>query len=65
MPALSRLRELRLRRALSQRDLAKLSGVAQTTIVRLEAGNAAANPSTMRKLAKALKISPADLWEQP
>ena len=65
MPALPRLRELRLREALSQRDLAELAGVAHTTVVRLEAGDPNANPSTVRKLAAALKVKPRELMGQP
>jgi transcriptional regulator with XRE-family HTH domain len=65
MPALPRLRELRLREALSQRDLAELAGVAHTTVVRLEAGDRNANPSTVRKLAAALKVKPRELMGQP
>ena len=61
MPALTRLRELRVRRALNQRELATLSGVAQSTIVRLEHGDPNVNPSTIRKLARALKVDPAEL----
>jgi transcriptional regulator with XRE-family HTH domain len=56
------LRELRLDRALSQRDLAALAGVAQATINRLEAGHRSAYPVTVRKLAKALKVDPRALF---
>jgi DNA-binding XRE family transcriptional regulator len=62
-PALAHLRALRRRAALSQRDLAKLAGVAHTTIVRLEAGDPNIRPSTVRKLAGALKVKPADLMD--
>jgi transcriptional regulator with XRE-family HTH domain len=59
------LRALRLRAALSQQDLAEASGVAHTTIVRLEAGQPNAYPSTVRKLAAALKVKPRELMGQP
>lgn len=55
-----RLREQRERRALSQEELAKLSGVSRTTIIKLESGRGAW-PQTVRKLARALKVDPAEL----
>jgi transcriptional regulator with XRE-family HTH domain len=61
VPVLSRLRELRMQAALSQADLAKRARVARTTIIRLEHGDPNVNPSTLRKLARALKVRPVDL----
>jgi len=61
MPVLTRLREVRLRTALSQEDLARLAKVARTTIVRLEQGDPHVRPVTHRKLARALKVAPAEL----
>lgn len=52
------LRELREDRALAQRDLARLAGIAVSTIVDLENGRRAPRPSTRRKLARALKVRP-------
>jgi transcriptional regulator with XRE-family HTH domain len=49
------LKQLREERALSQRDLAKLSGVSFDTIGRIERGQKM-RPSTRRKLANALGI---------
>ena len=63
MPRLIRLRELRLRAALTQLELAERAGVARTTIVRLEQGDPNVLPTTLRKLARALKVRPTDLWE--
>jgi transcriptional regulator with XRE-family HTH domain len=63
MPPLSRLKDLRLRAALSQADLGKKAGVARTTILRLEQGEPAPIPSTVRKLAKALGVKPAELLD--
>lgn len=65
MPRLIRLRELRLRAAMTQADLAERAGVARTTIVRLEQGDPNVLPTTLRKLARALRVKqPADLWEE-
>jgi len=63
MPRLSQLRILRKRASLTQIDLAVYSGVGRTTIIRLEAGEANAYPTTVRKLARALKVKPHKLWE--
>jgi transcriptional regulator with XRE-family HTH domain len=57
------LRELRIRRLLSLRELAKRAGVAQRTIVEAEAGRQAPRPSTMRKLAEALDVDPMEVDE--
>jgi len=65
VPRLTRLRDLRLQAALSQADLAERAGVARTTIIRLEAGDPNVLPSTLRKLARALRVKPAQLWNQP
>lgn len=55
-----KLREWREKRAMTQDELAKASGVSRGTIIRLEAGEQA-HPPTVRKLAEALKIDPAEL----
>jgi transcriptional regulator with XRE-family HTH domain len=60
---LTRLRETRQRAALSQADLAERAGVARTTIIRLEAGDPNVLPSTLRKLARALRVRPRDLMD--
>ncbi len=57
---LPRLREQRERRALSQKELSILSGLSRTSIIKLEGGRNAW-PSTVRKLAKALRVKPEDL----
>ena len=64
VPNLVRLRDLRMRAALTQAELAERAGVARTTIIRLEAGDPKVNPSTLRKLARALHVRPAELWEE-
>ena len=57
------LRGLRERAALSQEDLAELSGVARATIADLEAGKRPARPSTLRKVAQGLGVEVTDLYE--
>lgn len=61
MPALPKLRQLRERAALTQQDLANKSGVTRSTIMRLENGADTPYPTTIRKLAAALEVSPQDL----
>ena len=56
MGAMATLRELRETRALSQRELARLAQVDETTIVDLELRRRKPRPSTRRKLARALKV---------
>jgi transcriptional regulator with XRE-family HTH domain len=55
-----RLREWRLRRLLTQEDLAKKSGLGVNTIIRIEQGQGA-RISTLRKLADALGVTPDQL----
>ena len=55
------LKEMRRRRGLTQRDLGALAKVSPGTVYRLENGLRAAYPVTVRKLAAALGVSPADL----
>ena len=58
---MERLRELRRERALALRELGELSGVSLQTIWRIEAGRQGAHPRTIRKLAQALGVQPAEL----
>jgi DNA-binding XRE family transcriptional regulator len=58
-----KLRTLRERRFLSHRDLAKRAGISPTTVLNLEAGRVEAQRRTVRKLAKALEVDPAELVE--
>jgi transcriptional regulator with XRE-family HTH domain len=55
-----RLREWRIRRALSQEELAHRARVSRTTVIKLEGGRDAW-PQTVRKLATALRVDPEDL----
>jgi transcriptional regulator with XRE-family HTH domain len=55
------LAEHRRKKGLTQRQLGELSGVAHTTVQRLESLNRGAYPQTLRKLALALRVEPKDL----
>ena len=57
------LQAARLRKALTQRELAAAAGLAASTVARVEVGWPAA-PSTLRKLAGVLGLEPADLLER-
>ena len=56
-----RLKELRREQVLSLRDLEERSGVSYNTIWRIEDGRQGAQPRTIRKLAEALGVKPAEL----
>jgi len=58
-----KLRTLREARFLSHRDLAKRADVSPTTVLNLEAGRVEAQRRTVRKLAEALGVDPAELVE--
>jgi len=60
---LTRLKLHRERRMLTQDELAALSGVSRSSIARLETTTKRAYPTTLRKLAAALKVKPQDLCE--
>lgn len=55
-----KLRNLRRRRVLTLRELGEEAGVSKDTISRIER-EGTAYPSTIRKLARALKVDPSDL----
>jgi transcriptional regulator with XRE-family HTH domain len=63
VPHLPALRTLRLRLALTQRELALRAQISQTALSDLETLKTQARPSTMRKLATALGVQPAELME--
>jgi transcriptional regulator with XRE-family HTH domain len=60
----TRLRRLRRERALSQRELSRMTGIAFDTISRLETGKQRAQPRTIRKLADALGVEPPELMKE-
>ena len=58
-----KLKNLRLRRAMSQRKLAEAAGMSQRAIVDLETDRREPHPSTLGKLAEALGVEPSKLFE--
>jgi transcriptional regulator with XRE-family HTH domain len=58
-----KLRQLREAQFLSHRDLAREANVSPTTVLNLEAGRVEAQRRTIRKLAQALEVDPAELVE--
>ena len=54
-----KLYEVRRAQLMTQRELHKLSGVHWTTISRLEGGSHKAEPSTVKRLAQSLAVSPS------
>jgi transcriptional regulator with XRE-family HTH domain len=57
------LRPARQRLALTQRELASRAGMGQGTVCKLESLQRGAYPKTLRTLAVALGVTPADLVE--
>lgn len=49
---------------LTVRELAELSGVSGSTISGIENKHRNANPSTVRKLAEALRVEPGELMKE-
>jgi transcriptional regulator with XRE-family HTH domain len=57
----NRLKELRIRRALTQYELADRAGISTNALNRIELNKAEPHMSTLRKLAKAHDVVPAEL----
>lgn len=57
------LREWRIQKVLTQKDLAERAGVAEVTIASIERGVQLPSPRTSRKLAEALGIEPTQIEE--
>ena len=62
--ALPGLRAARQRRGWTQRELAALAGTGSSTIAAAEAGRRTSYPTTVRRIADALKTEVADLIEE-
>jgi DNA-binding XRE family transcriptional regulator len=60
---LTRLRYWRERAALTQEELAREAGLRRQTVVAIERGHSQPHLSTVRRLAKALGVKPAQLME--
>jgi len=61
---MQRLRQLRRQKVLSMRELEDMSGVSYNTIWRLETGKTGAQPRTIRRIADALGVDPAELVKE-
>ncbi len=55
------LKQKRIRRALTQEDLAQKAGLTTASVARIERNETEPRMSTLRRLAKALDIDPAEL----
>ena len=58
-----KLKRLRNRKLLSQRDLAQRAGLSPTTILHIETGQVEPTFVTVRKLTEALDVDPSELLE--
>ena len=56
-----KVKELREARLLERPELAELAGIKYTTMYRIEANGHTPRLATVRKLAKALKVKPAEI----
>lgn len=56
------IRELRIRRGLSQDVLSGLAGLARTHLTMIESGTVHANIETVWRIAAALEIKPSELF---
>ncbi|MFN8636146.1 MAG: helix-turn-helix transcriptional regulator [Chloroflexota bacterium] len=63
MAKLTRLKDVRQRKALTQQQLADRAGVNRVTIARIETGRDEPFPTTLRKVADALGVEPEELLE--
>jgi transcriptional regulator with XRE-family HTH domain len=56
-----RLKQLRIERAMTQDELADAAGLGKNTVNRIEKDHTEPRPPTLRKLARALDVDPAEL----
>ena len=55
-----KLKNLRIRRALTQQELAERASISSNALNRIELNKAEPHMSTLRKLAKALNVDPSE-----
>ena len=60
---LTKLRAWRERRAMTQGELAARAGLTRAALSRIESGQAEPRPSTVRRLAQALRVEPDALMD--
>ncbi len=58
-----KLKEVRIRRLLTQEELARKAGVSPSTVVNIERDRSEPHFSTIRVLARALDVDPVSLLE--
>ena len=58
------LKRQRIRKALTQEELAQRAGLTTASVARIERNETEPRMSTLRKLAKALEVDPAELVEE-
>jgi transcriptional regulator with XRE-family HTH domain len=58
------LKRQRIRKALTQEELARRAELTTASVARIERNETEPRMSTLRKLAKALKVDPAELVEE-
>jgi len=56
-----RVRTLRMRHAYSQEELARRAGLARGVVINVENGQRLVRPASVRKLARALAVTPLQL----
>jgi transcriptional regulator with XRE-family HTH domain len=55
------VRRLRIREAMTQRELAQKAGITETTLSRVERDEREPHMSTVRKIANALEVHPREI----
>ena len=58
------VREQRVRRFMTQEELARIAGLSSRQLVRIESNEVEPHFSTIRKLAKALGVEPSELVDR-
>ena len=60
---MAKLREFRIQKLLTQRELGEKAGLSKVTIAAIERGVQLPTPKTSRNLAEALGVEPTDIEE--